>query len=494
VGQQFTLTLLAQNSGETSLAVVPLAFHYDASRLHLLAAAPAPASLVGGQAVWDNLLGQGVLLPGDGIGVQLAFSVLGSSASLADGLAVQTARVTGAQDIYGQIAAPDESRLPLRLTAPRLRLAKGVEGDLPSVGLGSFVTYRIQLTNAGDTRLAKIGVRDTFEAERLRFVDASIGAPDIQQAGSQRILAWEDVSEELGDIPPGGSVIFTTRFFVEGVGPQATNWAETWNATDAYGDSVLNASGDASVTLSIAALDLTVSSTPRVGSEVKEGDRITYTLQISNAGGIDLFAVWLRTQVPTNTEYISGSALPPAEENRQIASELLWRLPGLARNGQFVAQYAVLVQADEEGGVIVNRAEAASDQTPVRREVVVVHTKGPTAVELLRFVATGRGDGVLLEWVTGAEVASWGFHLWRSASEEFAHSQRVTEGLLPATGANGGDSYRFVDGSASADGVYWYWLEEVETDGDRIFYGPVRAMPSVSLGGGYQLFLPEVRR
>ena len=224
------------------------------------------------------------------------------------------------------------------------------------------------------------------------------------------------------------------------------------------------------------------------------GDRITYTLRISNAGGVDLSGVWLRTEVPTNTELIAGSAQPAAEEGRRPDANLLWRLPGLAQNGQFVAHYAVQVKPGESGGIVVSRAEVASDQTPVVRRAVVIHTALPTAIELLRFTATAGAGGVLVEWITGVEIGTWGFHLWRSDDAEFAHSQRVTSGLIPATGANGGAGYRFVDGSAAPGAVYSYWLEEIETDGDRLLYGPVHSTLPVLLEGVYHLYLPGVRR
>lgn len=105
-----------------------------------------------------------------------------------------------------------------------------------------------------------------------------------------------------------------------------------------------NVSGEVGLAVKIAALGLGVSSTPPQGSEVMGGDRITYTLRVSNTGGIDLSGIWLRTEVPTNTEYIVGSAQPPAEDQRRPTAELVWRLPGLAQNAQFVAQFGVQVK------------------------------------------------------------------------------------------------------------------------------------------------------
>lgn len=229
------MTLLVQNSGETALASLPLTFGYDGDRLHLLAAAPAPTALTTGQIGWADLLGQSVLLLSDSIGVQLAFVVIASSAELPGRLVESWAEVVGAEDIYGQLAAKGESRLPLRLTAPRIEVGKQIGGGVAGIGLGSPVTYTVRLTNPGDTTLARIGVRDIFEPEHLRFISASIGPPLIQNRGSQSILFWDDVTGDLGDIAPGESVSFTTQFVVEGAGVQTTNQVETVGVLDAFG-------------------------------------------------------------------------------------------------------------------------------------------------------------------------------------------------------------------------------------------------------------------
>ena len=494
VGQTVTLTVLVQNSGETALASLPLSFGYATDQLHLLAAAPAPTTLTAGQIGWADLLGEAILLPTDSIGVQLAFVVVASSTQLPGHLVENWAEVSGAQDIYGQLAAKAANRLPLRLTAPRIEVGKQIGAGVTSIGLGSPVTYTIRLTNAGDTTLAQIGLRDIFEPEHLRFVSASISPPVIQNRGNRSVLYWEDVTSDLGDIAPGATVSFTTLFVVAGAGSQTVNQVEVSGIVDEFADTVTNVSGEMSLTVKVAALDLELSSTPLPGSAVVGGDRITYTLRISNTGGLDLSNLWLRTEAPTNTDYLAGSAQPPTEEGRGPNGGLLWRLPALAQNAPFVAQFAAQVKPDENGGIVVSRAEAGSDQTPVARRAVVIHTALPTAVELLRFSATPGEGGLLVEWMTGAEIGSWGFHLRRGETADFTQSQLVTANLIPAMGATSGASYRFVDASAAVDGVYWYWLEEVESDGDRLFYGPVRSTLPPLLEGGYHLYLPTVKR
>ena len=494
VGQTLTVTVLIENSGATVLTRLPLSYTFDSRGLHLLAAAPAPLRVGNGIAEWEGLTGAGGLLPGDRIGVQLAFAVIGSSQGQGDGLSRGRAIVTGAADLYGQPAPATETELPLRLTAPAVGVEKGLLSNPAGIGLGSLVTYTVAIANRGDTRLVRVGVQDAYEPAYLRFISATVGPPAIHALGTNSLLVWEDVTAALGDVEPGAVISFTALFLVEGAGRETTNRVGLFGVEDVYGDRVAPVAGEFGLTAKIAALGLEVSSEPGAGAGVQGGEPITYTVRVSNTGGVDLTGVWLRTEIPTNTDYLAGSAQPPVEESRALSGDLAWAVGALGQGEAFTARFVVVVKVGEQGGVVVSRAAATSEQTPVSRRAVIVHTALPTAVELLRFTARGGGEGVWVEWETGWERETWGFHLWRSEDENFAHSQMVTGWLIPATGGNGGAVYGFVDRAAAPGGVYWYWLEEVETDGERIFYGPVRSLPGAMLEGDYRLFLPAVAR
>ena len=116
-----------------------------------------------------------------------------------------------------------------------------------------------------------------------------------------------------------------------------------------------------------------------------------------------------------------------------------------------------------------------------------------TAVTLLRFSAASQPDGVQVDWITGAEINTWGFHLWRTASEHWGSGVRVTPGLIPAAGRNGnGAAYAFFDpGGQKGD---WYWLQEIESDGTLNLYGPVLVDALTSGLLERSLFLPLVGR
>jgi uncharacterized repeat protein (TIGR01451 family) len=125
---------------------------------------------------------------------------------------------------------------------------------------------------------------------------------------------------------------------------------------------------------------------------------------------------------------------------------------------------------------------------------IEVQTGNPTAITLERFTAHWDDDTVAVEWATGAELNTWGFHLLRSATGHRADAEQVTATLIPGQGrGRGGASYRWVDTGVEAGQTYTYWLVEVETGGTTHEYGPASTAPGTAGQPGL-LFLPLVGR
>ncbi|GAB4442516.1 MAG: hypothetical protein OHK0015_41230 [Chloroflexi bacterium OHK40] len=115
----------------------------------------------------------------------------------------------------------------------------------------------------------------------------------------------------------------------------------------------------------------------------------------------------------------------------------------------------------------------------------------PTAVTLRSFTAHRSAAGVELRWETGTERNTLGFHILRSATGNLADATRVTLALIPARGGPAeGAAYNWTDGEATDPAVpVSYWLEELETGGNTLRYGPARpgAAPAT---GPYRIGLP----
>ena len=125
--------------------------------------------------------------------------------------------------------------------------------------------------------------------------------------------------------------------------------------------------------------------------------------------------------------------------------------------------------------------------------------QAPSAITLLSFTARSDARGVVVEWVTGSEMDTWGFHLWRSSTGSRSDAERVTTRLVPAAGSpSQGAVYVFVDTtvdtSATVGTRYTYWLQEMEIDGSLHEYGPVVMNEGNTPFLGERLYLPLIGR
>jgi hypothetical protein len=101
----------------------------------------------------------------------------------------------------------------------------------------------------------------------------------------------------------------------------------------------------------------------------------------------------------------------------------------------------------------------------------------PSAIELASFSAAAQGGDVLLSWETGSELDNLGFNLFRAGSPD-GEQVRINERLIPsqATGNAVGASYSFLDDSVVAGQTYYYWLQDVDTDGVINKNGPIEVV------------------
>lgn len=117
-------------------------------------------------------------------------------------------------------------------------------------------------------------------------------------------------------------------------------------------------------------------------------------------------------------------------------------------------------------------------------------SSSPTAIVLSRFSAIVQGGGIMLEWATALEANSFGFAIMRSNTPQRADAVLVTPSLIRASGGIQGASYSWWDQGGSE--TAFYWLVEVQTDGQRIEYGPFQLRTSAT--DEYTLKLPLITR
>lgn len=150
--------------------------------------------------------------------------------------------------------------------------------------------------------------------------------------------------------------------------------------------------------------------------------------------------------IPQGTVYVAGSAIPARTSG---PNPLVWRTAKLGVGETITVSFSVEVLPIGQVIAIITVAVAETDQTPVVTSPEVALPFDPTDIDLLRFTATREGSAPRINWLTGAEIETWGFHLWHSSRAKRNQALLVTTQLIPAEGGNGGgSSYSFLDGGA----------------------------------------------
>ncbi len=80
---------------------------------------------------------------------------------------------------------------------------------------------------------------------------------------------------------------------------------------------------------------------------------------------------------------------------------------------------------------------------------------------------------VIVEWSTASEFDTVGFNLYRSVGSTDP-GQRVNTELIPASpDSQAGGNYKFIDRNVKPEQLYYYFLEDVSSDGTTNINGPV---------------------
>ncbi|MEM7539867.1 MAG: SdrD B-like domain-containing protein [Chloroflexota bacterium] len=251
--------------------------------------------------------------------------------------------------------------------------------------------------------------------------------------------------------------------------------------------------------------DLTLSTTDG-GASTFPGGVILYTLAYDNTGDFNATGVVISNVVPDHTIFDNENSATgwSCEDGDAAGTACTISIGTVTQSGSVI--FAVRVNNPLTVGVsqIENTAFISadgpvvetilnnnldSDETPIGGLGAPLD---PTAIELVSFVAVPTNDAIRVRWETNSEVDTFGFHLYRSTSEQLAEAVRVNMQMVPAQGESGG-IYTYLDESALANVAYAYWLVEIENGVEAQAYGPVRATLQVA-SVGYWVYLPAVAR
>ncbi|MBD3373807.1 T9SS type A sorting domain-containing protein [candidate division KSB1 bacterium] len=96
-------------------------------------------------------------------------------------------------------------------------------------------------------------------------------------------------------------------------------------------------------------------------------------------------------------------------------------------------------------------------------------------IELASFNASGIEGAIELNWITESETDNAGFNIHRSMQvngERHRVNQQLIQGAVNSQVRN---EYSWLDKDVKENIVYFYWLEDISTDGVSTLHGPVEA-------------------
>jgi hypothetical protein len=98
---------------------------------------------------------------------------------------------------------------------------------------------------------------------------------------------------------------------------------------------------------------------------------------------------------------------------------------------------------------------------------------GTLPVELSSFTAViNFQNNITLQWITQSETNLSGFRIYRGLDDSLENAE-LLDVFIPGTNTSQLQSYVFCDTEAIEEGMYYYWLENLDLDGSNTLHGPV---------------------
>ena len=98
-------------------------------------------------------------------------------------------------------------------------------------------------------------------------------------------------------------------------------------------------------------------------------------------------------------------------------------------------------------------------------ELIIIALIAIAAIAMIVIGAQSSGTVITVEWSTASELNTAGFNLYRGDSKDGPFT-RINPELIPASlDPLVGGEYAFIDTNAIAGHIYYYQIEEVETNG-----------------------------
>ncbi len=383
----------------------------------------------------------------------------------------------------------DEPTTPL---VPGLELVKSVT---PGQAVRHMpFTYTIRITNTGQITFNPLMLSDNLPPG-FYYVPGS-GSPRDPDTIAEPLLVWND----LGPLVPSAAITVSFAVTAEtGITGTYINMATVTGTTPG---GVLTDTDDVPIVLQdpVVAIDKQL-----VAADLDDvaPNFVTFTIVITNVGISTIDVLPLLDQY--DPYYLSFVTATPYPEEDADDGLLTWRdLTGPAPYGfdhnmvpgesfRITTVFSVVhdITTTINTAIITGAIDVYDNPTNRPTDTVPI-INIPTAVELLYFRVDGvSGRQVRLAWATAVEIDNFGFNLYRADTNDRARAQFIHFEPAAAQAHRLGATYVYTD-TVPADGVWWYWLADVDTRGNEAhsIQEPVRV--EVNVAWPHRIYLPIV--
>ncbi len=331
--------------------------------------------------------------------------------------------------------------------------------------------FDIIIENTGQAELVVIPLEDEYDFTVLSYVGAEPASDDLIDDG---LINWADITEQLGDLMPGG--IHTIHVHFELVysasGLEIENIATSEDAEDQYGRLL---DGDDIATLTLECTDVSINATDLSFDppQAEPGDLVTIYAKATNTGEYEILsgtmtfafeATPLDPSDDPNLSIIGIENIGALAAGESIILSVVWDTTDQPITG--IPIYVTIADIQPEECVETNNTTS------------VIYT---VPVTLADFMAIS-GDGqVTLQWTTETEIELFGWRIFRSERYDNGF-QRLNEQIVPGYGTSFvRHDYEYIDSSVENGELYFYSLESVDLDGEMDRSYVVAANPGEGL-------------
>lgn len=379
--------------------------------------------------------------------------------------------------------------------------------DFGGVILGYSSTQDFTITNTGGGTLtiaaSDITITGTNQSEFSRTAsDISLGAglsaqisvtftPASQGLKSANLQIIDNVSKATDIIPLSGEGLNSPPWRFENGwdgwivenGNQANQWY-VGTATYHTGTHSAYISNDVGVT---NAYTVGTASTVHFYRDVVFPPGITdYSLRFFWKGqgeGATYYYDYLRVYlVDTTVDPVAGTELTSGQLGGTYNLQGLWQYVNIPLTG-VAGTTKRLVFSWRNDSSLGTQPPAAVDDIGIFYDGDI-----PLPVELSSFSAVLTAENLVnLTWVTQSETGVQGYYIYRSNSEVLEDAILISP-LVEATNSSEQHSYTYTDSELFEEGMYYYWLQNVDLNGNVDFHGPV----SVNFSTTNEEITPEI--